>query len=220
LALGQRSQIAVFSGIAVLTSPPRAVKSRGKTIRDQFRAIACGCSSGERSLLPVDALSASSSSPCALPGRPGPRCGWLFLPRGLRNIQGYNWPVKAGPNWKNCEALVETVSVRIRCQSYAANNRGSTSFATSSALRVFLRSNSSATACTDTQLSSIRSRAPTDAARSRASNCSTEVEMYSNSSEACKRSECPPNRRHSLQTLLALSGLGTVASRHRAANTI
>jgi hypothetical protein len=32
---------------------------------------------------------------------------------------------------------------------HAANNRGSTNFAISSALRVFLRSNSSATACTD-----------------------------------------------------------------------
>ena len=100
LALDQRWQlpIAAISVTAVLTTPPRAGKSRGKTIRDQFRAIACGCSSGERSLLPVDALSASSSSPCAFPGRPGPRRGWLFLPRGLRNFRGYNWSVKAGPN--------------------------------------------------------------------------------------------------------------------------
>jgi len=121
LAFGQRWQlpIAAFSGSAVLTLPPRAGKSRGKTIRDQFRAIACGCSGGERSLLPVDALSASSSSPCALPGRPGPRRGWLFLPRGLRNFQGHNWPVKAGPNWKNFEALVETVTLDTRCPRQA-----------------------------------------------------------------------------------------------------
>ena len=111
LAFGQRWQlpIAAVSGTALLTLPPRAGKSRGKTIRDQFRAIACGCSGRERSLLPVDALSASSSSPCALPDRLGPRRGWLFLPRDLRNFPGHNWPVKAGPNWKNCEALFETV---------------------------------------------------------------------------------------------------------------
>ena len=116
LAFGQRWQLpfAAFSGTAVLALLPRAGKSRGKTIRDQFRAIACGCSGGERSLLPVDALSASPSSPCALPDRPGPRCGWLFLPRGLRNFQGHNWPVKAAPNWKNCEALVETVTFGTR----------------------------------------------------------------------------------------------------------
>jgi hypothetical protein len=71
---------------------------------------------------------------------------------------------------------------------HAANNRGSTSYATSSVLRVRLRSNSSATARTDGQLSSIRSCAPMYATLSRASNCSTEVEMYSNRSEACKRS--------------------------------
>jgi hypothetical protein len=121
-AFGQKRwqlPIAAFSRTAVLTLPPRAGKSRGKTIRDQFRAIACGCSGGERSLLPVDALSASSSSPCALPGRPGPRRGWLFLPRGLRNFQGHNWPVKAGPNWKNCEALVETVTFDTRCPRQA-----------------------------------------------------------------------------------------------------
>ena len=91
---------------------------------------------------------------------------------------------------------------------HAANNRGIASFATSSALTVFLRSNSSATACTDGQLSSIRSRAPTDATRSRASNCSTEVEMYSNRSEACQRSECQPYR-------YAGSGQSTVSSYRR-----
>jgi hypothetical protein len=64
------------------------------------------------------------------------------------------------------------------------------------------------TACTDGQLSSIRSRAPTDATRSRASNCSTEVEMYSNRSEACQRSECQPYR-------YAGSGQSTVSSYRR-----